>query len=131
MSDKQIKAYEHEDHDLIEEPVGEVRKFETGATRDTEEGKLDFEGFLCPMVLDRYAEYMHKNRIQTDGSLRDSDNWQKGMPLDVYMKSMTRHGMDVWKSHRGLQDTENIEEQLCAVLFNVMGYLHEQLKRAR
>ena len=54
-----------------------IRKFETGATRDTDEGKLDFEGFFSPIVMERFAEYMNKHRRQSDGQLRDSDNWQK------------------------------------------------------
>ena len=71
-----------------------VRKFESGATRDTDEGKLDFEGFLSPLVLERFARYMHKNRVQSDGSLRDSDNWQNLFGEDHYavcMKSLWRH----------------------------------------
>ena len=47
-----------------------MRKFETGATRDEEIGKYDFEGFLAPTVLVRFAEYMHKHRIQADGNIR-------------------------------------------------------------
>src|SRR6266849_2960288 len=105
-----------------------MRKFETGATRDVDTNKLDYEGFLSPRVLERYAEYLHKHRRQADGKLRDSDNWQKGIPKDVYMKSAFRHFMDVWKNHRGLDANEQIEEALCATLFNIMGYLHEELK---
>ena len=102
-----------------------VRKFKTGATRDTDCGKLDYEGFLSPLVLERYAQYMNKHRTQSDGTLREADNWQKGIPLNVYMKSMWRHFMDVWKSHR---KNKLDEEALCALLFNVMGMLHEQIK---
>jgi hypothetical protein len=105
-----------------------MRQFKTGATRDTEENKYDFEGFLSPEVLERYAQYMHKHRHQTDGKLRDSDNWQKGIPKDVYMKSAFRHFMDWWKEHRGLKSREGIEDALCGVLFNTMGYLYEHLK---
>lgn len=99
-----------------------MRKFDTGATRDSDSEKLDFEGFLSPIVLERYAQYMHKHRKQADGSLRDSDNWQKGIPKDVYMKSMWRHFFAVWKSHRSGSVSK---DDLCALLFNVMGYLHE------
>ena len=105
-----------------------MREFDTGATRDDDESKLDFEGFLSPLVIERYAEYMHKHRIQADGKLRDSDNWQKGIPLDAYMKSMWRHFFDVWKEHRGYESREGREEALCALLFNVQGYLFETLK---
>lgn len=99
-----------------------ARIFATGATRDNEHGKYDYEGFLSPLVLERYAEYMDKHRIQRDGTLRTSDNWQKGIPDDAYMKSLWRHFMDVWKAHR---TGGEMEEALCAVLFNTMGLLYE------
>ncbi len=105
------------------------RTFETGAIRDTDSGKLDFEGFLSPLVLERYAEYMHSHRVMADGSIRDSCNWQRGIPLDVYMKSLWRHFFDMWKLHRGVPAKDTLEVVLCAVLFNVMGYLHETLKK--
>jgi len=108
-----------------------VRTFNTGATRSAEEGKHDYEGFLSPLALERFAEYMTKHRVQADGSLRASDNWQKGIPLDSYCKSAFRHFFEFWKAHRGLPVKEDIEESLCALLFNVQGYLHEYLKSTR
>lgn len=104
---------------------GKIRIFQTGATRDTEENKLDYEGFLSPLVLERYAQYMHKHRRQSDGSLRASDNWQKGIPVEVYMKSMWRHFMSVWSGYRSGRLSE---EDICALLFNAMGMLHETIK---
>ena len=105
-----------------------MRTFETGATRDSEVEKLDYEGFLSPVVLTAYAEYMHRNRLQSDGSLRSADNWQKGMPLPVYMKSAWRHFHDVWTLHRSANNQQDaLVRALCALLFNVMGYLHEIL----
>jgi hypothetical protein len=103
----------------------QLREFATGATRDLDDNKLDYEGFYSPLVVRRFAEYMHKNRLQKDGSLRSSDNWQKGIPRDAYMKSLFRHFMDVWTGHRA---GEVHEEELCAILFNVQGYLFEILK---
>lgn len=108
-----------------------LRTFSTGATRGSDEGKLDFEGFFSPLALERIAHYMHKNRVQVDGSLRESDNWQKGIPLDAYMKSMYRHFFDVWKGHRGLSTPASIEDNLSALAFNVMGMLHELEKQKR
>jgi hypothetical protein len=106
-----------------------LREFDTGATRDTDEGKLDYEGFLSPLVLEEFGKYMNSHRVQADGKLRDSDNWQKGIPLTAYMKSGWRHFFDAWKEHRlGERTSEWMIECLCAVLFNVMGYLHEVLK---
>lgn len=104
-----------------------MRKFKSGATRDTEQGKFDYEGFLSPLVLERFGEYMHKHRVQPDGSLRDSDNWQKGIPKDAYMKSGWRHFFDWWKEHRGIGSREGLEDAICALMFNAMGYLHEHL----
>lgn len=103
-----------------------VRTFDTGATRDTDEGKLDYEGFLSPLVLERYAQYMHKHRQQSDGTLRDSDNWQKGIPVTQYMKSLWRHFMAVWTGYRKGNPSE---EDICAMLFNTMGLLHEMLNQ--
>ena len=105
-----------------------IRTFGTGATRDTDLGKHDYEGFLSPLVLVRYGEYMTKHRKQPDGQLRDSDNWQKGIPLDQYIKSAFRHFVDVWLGHRGHNSPDGLEDALCALLFNVSGYLHEIIK---
>ncbi len=102
--------------------VGAIRCFESGATRDTDEGKLDFEGFLSPFALEAYAQYLHKHRRQRDGQLRASDNWQKGMPVDVCMKSLWRHFFAVWRGHR-CGDVS--VDDLCGVIFNAMALLHE------
>jgi hypothetical protein len=112
-----------------------MRVFETGATRDDDTHKLDFEGFLSPLALEAFAEYMHKHRKQEDGRIRASDNWQRGICASVYMKSMWRHFFDVWKIHRGLTVVDpktgkkvTLKEALCALFFNVQGMLHEELR---
>lgn len=108
-----------------------IRTFDTGATRDLDERKPDFEAFLSPTVIREFGAYMHRHRMQADGTLRAGDNWQKGMPLDAYMKSLWRHFLDAWTLHRGLEATDydgkpvEMREALCAMLFNVQGYLHE------
>ena len=110
-----------------------MRTFETGATRDTDKDKYDYEGFLSPLVLERFGRYMHSHRTQADGKVRDSDNWQKGIPQDAYIKSGWRHFFDWWWIHRGCETwvAEKLEDTLCALMFNVMGYLHEHLKGQR
>jgi hypothetical protein len=107
-----------------------MREFSTGATRDTDENKPDYEGFLSHPVLVKFGEYMNKHRTQADGNIRDSDNWQKGIPTNAYMKSAFRHFMDMWALHRGekVADGVDLEESVCALMFNIMGYLHETLK---
>lgn len=103
-----------------------IRTFATGATRDTDDGKIDFDGFLSAPVLRAFGAYMHKHRIQSDGTLRDSDNWQKGIPREQYRKSAFRHFLEWWEAHR---NGEDVTEKACAVLFNLMGDLHEHLKQ--
>ena len=107
-----------------------MRTFKSGATRDQDETKLDYEGFYSPSVMKRFSEYMNEHRQQPNGSMRSSDNWQKGMPLEAYMKSAFRHFMDWWLVHRNYKlDQDRLEEALCALMFNVMGYLHEHLSQ--
>lgn len=107
-----------------------MRTFETGATRDDDDGKYDYEGFLSPLVLERFAEYMHEHRYQADGTLRASDNWQRGIPREQYMKSLLRHVFDVWRKWRAqVASGKLFEDACCAVMFNIMGLLHETLAR--
>lgn len=105
-----------------------IRTFDTGATRDTDINKPDYEAFLSPLVIKRFGEYMNKHRKQSDGTMRDSDNWQHGIPIKEYMKSAWRHFLDIWTAHRNNQIDE---EALCALLFNIQGYLHEHLKQQK
>lgn len=107
---------------------GTKREFVTGANRDTAQGKFDFEGFLSPLALEAYGTYMDFNRHLPDGTLRESDNWQKGIPMPVYVKSGWRHFFDWWREHRGLSSHEGVIWALCGLLFNVSGYLHEYIK---
>jgi hypothetical protein len=112
-----------------------MAQFETGATRNRDENKFDYEGFLSPRVIERYGEYMNSHRLQKDGTRRDSDNWQLGIPIPRYMKSLWRHFFDVWKLHRGLTASDpdsgkavDLETALCGVIFNASGMLHETIK---
>ena len=112
---------------------GKVRTFSTGATRDTSVNKLEPFGFISPLALHRFSEYMHKHRFQSDGTVRASDNWQKGIPIKVYVHSLIRHIMDFWLVTAGFSPrydkavTDPVEIA-CAIMFNVQGYLHEMLK---
>lgn len=103
--------------------MSEIRKFDTGATRNSEDGKLDFEGFLHPLVIQRFSLYMNKHRYLEDGTIRASDDWSKGIPKESAIKSGLRHFMDLWLEHRGYESREGIEDALCGVLFNVQSYL--------
>lgn len=119
-----------------QQPSEQIRTFETGANRNAADHKHDYEGFLSPLALRRYGVYMHQHRHLADGTLRDSDNWQKGIPEDVYVKSLVRHVLDVWEIHRtgrGVVDFDGnmvtIEDALCGALFNAFGLLHTEVTR--
>ena len=81
------------------------------------------------MTIQHYAEFMHSHRALEDGSLRDSDNWQKGIPRAQLMKSLLRHVNDLHLHHRGYEDlaVETVQDSLCAIVFNALGYLRHEL----
>lgn len=111
-----------------------VKEFDTGATRSSSENRYDPEGYMSPLVEERFCEYMQMHQYQADGAKRDSDNWQKGMPLVTYMQGLKRHVLHMWTRHRGYhvlddQAGANIEEDLCAIIFNAQGYLHTLLAK--
>ena len=108
-----------------------MRQFETGATRDSDETKFDYDGFLSPAVIEAFGQYMHNHRKQSDGRLRDSDNWQKGIPQSVYRKSLWRHFWEVWSLHRANKKGPQLMEALMAMLFNIQGLAHELIKENR
>lgn len=105
-----------------------MRTFESGATRDDVDGKLQIEGYINPLALQVYCEYMQKHQTQADGKRREADNWQKGMGKDSHIDSGMRHVMDWWLEHRGYKSRDGLRDALCGVLFNVFGYLLEDLK---
>ena len=139
MNDEDNRAYEglvpeHEpvDAEWVQDGTP-IRTFETGATRDTTQGKLDYVKALSPIVLRRYVQYLDKHRLQPDGSYRDFDNWKKGIPQETYHSSGGRHFLDTWLLTEGYPTEDNhgpveLEDAICAQLFNLMGRLHEILK---
>lgn len=114
---------------VVDKGAGNIRVFSSGANRDTAEGKYDYDGFLSPLVLEAFGAYMNFNRQLPDGSLRDSDNWQLGIPQQVYRKSFWRHAFDFWKAARGYPIKENILFAAMGIFFNVQGWMHEEIKK--
>lgn len=111
--------------------MGKIRKFDTGATRDDDEGKPQPWGFTSALVGKAFSEYMMKHQVQSDGELRPSDNWKKGIPLGAYKHSLSRHIEDLKLILEGFPEEaveSDIETVLCAVLFNTQGMLFELLK---
>ena len=115
-----------------------IRTFETGATRNLSTTKINPAKALSPLVIQRYSEYMRDMRKQKDGTLRADDNWQKGISLESFVESGQRHSLHWWMidaGHKYLSEDDgheiDVEEACCALMFNVMGYLHESLKAKR
>lgn len=111
---------------------GTLRTFSTGATRDTAEGKLEPWGFSSALVEKAFCEYMNGHRTQSDGNLRNSDNWKRGIPVDAYWHSLSRHVLDLrlqWEGYPGSARSADMIESLCAIRFNVDGLLHELLRK--
>jgi hypothetical protein len=83
------------------------RKFDTGAQRDTSEGKLRMS--LLPQqelkrVMKRYLDGAEKY---------GENNWMNGMPLSVYYDCAHRH-LEAW--WRG----DNDEDHAAAVVWNML-----------
>jgi hypothetical protein len=106
-----------------------MRVFNSGATRDDNIGKLDYVRGLSAQVQQRYLEYLSAHRKQKDGSLRDFDNWKKGIDADAYRESLLRHAHDAERASMGLPvpDDASLQDLLCSVLFNASGWLFELL----
>lgn len=105
-----------------------IRTWDSGANRNASASKRDIEGFISPIVLKLFSDYMHENRFLADGSFRDSDNWQNGIPIDVYHQCLQRHVLDVWLLHRGYKGRHDYLKSLNGALFNIMGLIHEYAK---
>jgi len=122
------------EHPCTKEDDGNMRTFESGATRDTGEGKLNFAGFLSLPALTQYAKYMNMNRLQSDGKIRAADNWKAGFPIESYVESAFRHYLDWLKYHQSDNRTPEMNNEgvaaVCGLVFNAMGFLHEWLKNA-
>jgi hypothetical protein len=120
--------------DNAEKPV-EIRQFETGATRDSDDHpeKPNYYAALSPIVLREYVKYLGRHRTMADGTKRNWDNWKSGIPIDVYMEGLMRHTMAVWLIQQGFKSYDNhgevtLKDSLNGVLFNTIGHLHEILK---
>jgi hypothetical protein len=109
----------------------EMRQFDGGATRSSQEGKPELAGFTSPIATRRFGKYMMVHHVQEDGKLRKSDNWKSGMSRRAYVESLKRHFLDVEEIVTGdvVPGTDvsqaRLEEALCAMFFNVQGLLRE------
>lgn len=106
--------------DYITKDSGERRKFNTGAQRDVVDGKGRYD-LISPIMIERLAKLLQR------GAQKYNDrNWEKGMPLSVYMDSGMRHLFKFLEGHRD-------EDHLIAAIWNLQALLHieEMVKRGK
>jgi hypothetical protein len=110
-----------------------MRTFASGATRSLDLDKPDFEGYLSPLAVEGYGRYMLKHQQTAIGG-RTSDNWQKGIPMHEFIKSMFRHFLAIWKLYRAINSGREcwgslscaaMRENVYGLFFNVQGFAHE------
>lgn len=114
-----------------------VQTFNSGATRSADTGKNKYLGFLSFQAIEAFGDYMTRHRVQADGSLREPDNWKKGITIESYMDSLLRHALEMMGLSVGyipkrcrLENPsftldQHKLETACAIFFNVQGFLHE------
>ena len=87
------------------------RKFGTGAQRDVALGKGRYD-LISPIMMERIAGLLERGAIKYNDR-----NWEKGMPLSVYMDSGMRHLFKFLEGHRD-------EDHLVAAIWNLQALLH-------
>ena len=99
-------------------------KFETGALRDNPEGKEDYTETISWTAMKRYAQFMTKKKERYGAG-----NFKKGIPIDWYEQSLLRHVQKYMANKYEGGDVEKDDDHLCAILFNVFGIMHEELRK--
>jgi hypothetical protein len=98
----------------------EVTQFETGAIRDSQEGKEQYTETISWTAFKRYAEYMTGKREKYG-----QGNFKKGIPIESYENSLVRHLVKYMVNKEG-GSLEPEEDHLAAIVFNAFGIMHEQ-----
>lgn len=94
---------------------GKRKQFNSGAVRDTAEGKPRFD-LISPFALKRVANLMARGAEKYG-----ERNWEKGIPSSRCYESMLRHAFQY-----GMGDME--EDHLAAVVFNALAIIDAEEK---
>lgn len=94
------------------------RTFETGAIRDSNEGKPR------PDLISPYFTERLGYRLAEGAKKYGANNWQKGIPDEVFLESLERH-LVAYKMGKKDEDHE------AAIAFNIMGIIHNQEVRKK
>lgn len=98
---------------LIESGILDKRQFESGAVRDTNEGKSR------PDLISPYFTNRLGHRLAFGAKKYSERNWEKGIPDEAFLESLERH-LVAYKM--GLKD----EDHAGAIAFNIMGIIHNE-----
>lgn len=98
-----------------------IKKFESGAIRDSQEGKTCFIETISFTAHNRYAKYMTKKKEKYG-----SGNFKKGIPIESYEASLLRHIDKYFRNKYENGNDEKDEDHLAAIRFNVDGIMHEE-----
>lgn len=98
-----------------------ITQFDTGAVRDSQEGKVDFVETISFTAHERFARYMTgKKKKYGQG------NFKKGIPIESYEKSLLRHLDKYFRNKYENGNDEPNEDHLAAMRFNIDGIMHEE-----
>lgn len=101
------------EHEFVTKDSGQREEYETGARRDTQEGKPRYDlipSFALKRLAGLYARGAEKY---------DDHNWTKGITFSRMLASLERH------LHQFKQgDTD--EDHLAAIAWNALGIMHFQ-----
>ncbi len=101
--------------------MSKITKFETGAIRDSQDGKEDYIETISWTAIKRLARYMTAKKAKYGAG-----NFKKGIPIDSYEKSLLRHIQKYLENKYEDGQVEKEEDHLSAILFNVCGIIHEE-----
>jgi hypothetical protein len=100
-----------------------ITQFDTGAIRDTQEGKEDYVETISYSAFKRYAEYMTGKKKKYGAG-----NFKKGIPVANYEQSLMRHVQKYFENKYEGGTVEVNEDHLSAMCFNIFGIMHEEAR---
>lgn len=98
-----------------------ITKFNTGAIRDSQEGKEDYIETIPWASMKRFAKYMTSKKAKYGAG-----NFKKGIPISSYEQSLLRHIQKYIENKYEGGTVEVNEDHLSAIVFNVFGIMYEE-----
>ncbi len=107
--------------EITSDKNNEITRFDTGAIRDSQNGKEDYTETISWKALKRYAEYMTEKKKKYGAG-----NFKKGIPIESYEKSLMRHIAKYFINKYENGDLEKDQDHVSACIFNLLGIMHEE-----